>query len=115
MDKEERFSVHSYCAGVIFGATLISLFLISVNLPAFVCWIYDHETLFTGILALLAALLTTTILVLQIAQERTHKESIRIQKLKASRAVLPLFLSSLTEYTEKSLDLSFRMLKGEDF
>ncbi|MGN6538030.1 MAG: hypothetical protein ACTHKQ_20155 [Mesorhizobium sp.] len=61
-------------------------------------WIYDYQTLLTGILAVVAALASGGLLWCQIRQERASREDERCRKLRAARVALPATLSELCRY-----------------
>jgi len=68
-----------------------------------VVWIYRHETLTTGILALIAAFATVCVVRCQIQQtERLHKVELK-RRHSAARAVLPLVLSQICGYATASI------------
>ncbi len=69
-------------------------------------WVYQHETLTSGLLALIAAFFTVRFLCLQIKQSDRHNKDRRSRKFESARAVLPLALSRLVDYANHALDFS---------
>lgn len=68
-------------------------------------WINQHQTLITGLLALLAAGIAAYFLWRQISQEQSRHEELIQRKLRAVRAGLPIALSEIHEYADRCIDV----------
>jgi len=65
-------------------------------------WVYDHETLTTGFLAVGSALVGSWFLHRQTAQAERHEQQRRASRREAIRTVLPLALSVISRYAVAS-------------
>ena len=74
-------------------------------------FIKEYETLISGLLALLGAIITVIVLRTQINQGETHHRESRDKKFAAARAVLPLALSELRQYAEESIQYTVKKKK----
>lgn len=72
------------------------------------------QTLITGLLALLAAIPTVYLLHRQINLSERHERTRRETSEAAARAVLPLTLSAIIDYTEQSSNTLHTLYQGRD-
>lgn len=86
-----------------------------MHFSGFICWVYAHETLTAGFLAVVAAFISVFFLNKQIKQQQTFRETDRKARLYAAKAVLPLFLSQINEYGMNCLQLTKKMCEGREF
>lgn len=70
-----------------------------VGLPALRDWVYHHETLSGGLLALASAILGAWFLHRQSAQADRHEQQRWQRRREAARTVLPLALSNISDYS----------------
>jgi hypothetical protein len=73
-------------------------------------WIYRHETLTTGILAVGSALVGSALLYYQTTMSDRHERERRLRRRESVRTVLALSLSSICEYASKSAEASKALL-----
>lgn len=73
-------------------------------------WVYAHENLASGLLALAAALIGAYLIHRQISQSDRIEQRRIGSKREAVRAVLPLALSTMTNYAEASGRAAFALL-----
>ena len=73
-----------------------------VGWAAVIAWVYEHETLAGGFMALASAILAAWFLSRQIGQAERHERDRFRRRREAARAMLPLALSSISDYAERS-------------
>lgn len=86
-----------YAVGVVYGYGEMLVGWSNVRL-----WIYAHETLTGGLLAVAAASLGAWFLYQQTRQSDRHERERRRSRREATKAVLPLALSSIVRYAQAS-------------
>lgn len=100
-----------YITAIVLGfMTGLTLNLSSTN--GTVEWIYAHETLFVGMVALKASLLTILVILWQIRQRYELAEKDRLNQLLACKATFAINLIELVSYAENSTKLAFKMAAG---
>tara|TARA_R110000787_G_scaffold16622_25_gene50818 strand:- start:65934 stop:66722 length:789 start_codon:yes stop_codon:yes gene_type:complete len=101
----------------VFSGGLLSGILISGAIETFLqngllSWIYDHETLTAGFIAILAAGLAYSAAMLQVRSGEKIARDIRVRELRAAKSMMPFALSQMTDYAQESLKLSLDMALG---
>ena len=90
-------------------------FVICVELPKDISsWIYAHETLTTGLLAIAAALVTTSVLIWQTIVAESARSKHKADKFSAARASLAIILSELSFYCDECIRLGLHAAQGDE-
>jgi hypothetical protein len=86
--------------GFLLGAIVFGPFPVPAISAEAEAWLYKWQTLLSGGLALLAAIVTIVVIVGQIQQTGTIETNRRRRKLRAARATLPMALAAVCDYAE---------------
>lgn len=104
-----------FVGGILLGI-MISGMIAGISMgTGLVDWIYLHENLSAGLIAVTAGVITSLILIWQIRQQYGFRKDALNRRLIAAKSTLPLALSDFTEYANECWLLSIRLAKGEEF